>query len=229
MNANKILAPLFAVCLLLSACRKAAPEAGSQPGTSVPPTSSSTVTTAPPTTATTAPPTTAAPIKQEVTPKGSYVWNGLPWSSDGSWTTIDSYAKNHGITDYVRINASVYLAADQLLPVYMDGYLPAIFEVAPDDTYLLVAIRPFPSAVAEYGGCDSSDEFRAIWANYTAILRQRLIDAGYAIYPERYSDEEEEFGYTRVMVFISVGEIKELHCGDDISVEVVNPVWPNTW
>ena len=229
MNANKILAPLFAVCLLLSACRKAAPEAGSQPGTSVPPTSSSTVTTAPPTTATTAPPTTAAPIKQEVTPKGSYVWNGLSWSSDGSWTTINSYAKNHGITDYVLNTITVYLKADPLLPVYMGGYLPAILEVAPDDTYLLVAIRPFPSAVAEYGGCDSSDEFRAIWANYTAILRQRLIDAGYAIYPERYSDEEEEFGYTRVMVFISVGEIKELHCGDDISVEVSNPVWPNTW
>ena len=109
------LALLFVIFLLLSACGKAAPEADSQPGISSQPISSSTGTTAPPTTATTAPPTTAPPIKQEVTPKASYVWDGNKWPD--IWKFVHHYAVEANITKKVYYNGEDFLAEEVLPPV----------------------------------------------------------------------------------------------------------------
>ena len=223
---KRLLALLFAICLLLSACGKGAPEADSQPGTSSQsPASSSTGTTAPPTTATTAPPTTAPPINQEVMPQASYVWNGDKWPD--IWTFVDWYAAEANITKKAFYTGSDYLAEEVLPPVYLEGLLPAALEVAPDDMYFIVYITTHPMVIRQYGMPDGSEEYYALLEATTTQLRERLEKAGYCIYPEVSPEYEKAFGTTRVVTIMSVAEIKALNCGDDFSVAIREYHWPN--
>ena len=176
MKAKRMVSLLFVICILLSACGKDAPEAGSQPGTSShPPASSSTGTTAPPTTATTAPPTTAPPIKQEVTPKASFVWNGSLFT-DGTWSVLD---KKNVEFDFDVPGGPDWLSAEVPEPVYYGGYLTTLLKTAPDDAYYLVIVDTGPADLREYGKpSDASEELDAIEKKNREELHRRRLEAG---------------------------------------------------
>lgn len=228
MKIRNVFALIFAVCMLLSACGKGTPEAGSQPQISSPETSSTaalapSVVIDPPIQGLEPP----APINQEVTPKGTFVWNGdsMP---HGRWEFVDAYAEEAGLSRSSGPFAQDYLEADALAPVYYMGYLPAILETAPDDSYFIVEIRGFSTAVVQYGNMpDESDDFHELYKAATATLRQRLEEAGYILYPEQTSRDQENFGDYRVITIMSVAEMKALNCGDDLSVNISSYNWPN--
>ena len=218
----KIKSLFVIICLLsilLSACGKGAPEAGSQPGTSSqPPTSSSTGTTAP--TPKTAPPTTAPPvINQEVTPKASFPWDGREWS-DGRWQYPDS-----SILDMRRDTYEKKLPLDQMKRVYYGPQVPALLETYPDETYFIIHISTTPMAHSVYGTWteENDDAFDELCKKTCAELRQRLIDAGYAMYPTHRHDDFDLYYVTTIM---SVAEMKALNCGDDLSV-FIQIFWGN--
>ena len=199
------------ICLLsilLSACGKGAPEAGSQPGTSTQGTTAQPSAVIDPPTQGTEPP---APINQEVTPKSSY---------DGpiNYNFDCEYVDTENAT-YVRVDwdSIVLQPIESLDRVYYSGYIPSVLE-EPDDTYYMVVITTYPMVCSMYGRPDGSDDAELIYQNTTAELRRRLEEAGYPILKDYEHDES--ITACRIITIMSVEEMKALNCGDDMSINI---------
>lgn len=223
MKIKRYLAVLFAVLIFLSGCAPVQPEAGSAPNpTSNTPSEGGGEPTIPPETDPTDPVVPTEPevvINTEVTPKGSFVWSGGLWDPVG-WQLVDK--EN---TPFVVIPYEDFLCPLEELPrVSYYGYIPAVLESYPDDTYFLVAVTTHPMVINMYGKPDGSEEYVALLRSTCVELRRRMEEAGYIMFIEEANLSWLETYYgdkldLRVYTIMSVGEMKAFDCGDDLWVE----------
>ena len=197
--------------------------------TTNPPTSSAPVTTAPPTTApaTTAPPTTAPateppaptqpPIKQTVTPFNT------EYSLPDDINEIHNFGWNVVITDYAN-GYDRWRYPETVKPA------PAVGEVVLSPNVLrIISEHPDDAICYVYIGVTTNRDENGDWLpdynGLVEILRQRLLDANYVV----YDNVQYVCPFNSVGVFMTVGQLKQLHCGDDISVAVFFAAYGNVF
>ena len=146
-------------------------------------------------------------IKTEVTPKSDWVWNGLYYG--GNFTMIPA---DEGRTDTVPAYWDLPLGT-----VAVSKYVQKAMDTYSDDTVVLVEVLVIPTLYLR--GMSYEDDPEAWMAEKNLLedeMRARLTAAGYTLCTITQCDEADVLN--RVLVFISIGQLREFHCGDDVTV-----------
>ena len=204
MKMKAVLALLFALSIIISGCMAADPDAyhsvePSAQADSIPIADS----LVEPST-----PTDPEPaINTEVTPKSDWEWNGLHYGGNFTILPLDE-----GRTDTIPAYWDLSLGT-----VAVSNYVQQAMETYPDDTVILVEVSVTPTL--HLRGMSYEDDPEA-WSAEVDILkdeiRARLTAAGYTLCPDTQCDEAAALN--RILVFIPIGQLRELHCGDDVTV-----------
>ena len=200
-----LLLAMVLITALFTGCTPAAPESSDTTAPTTAPTDPAPIAETPvePDVSTEPVPT----IKTEVTPKSDWVWNGLYYG--GNFTLIPS---DEGRTDTVPAYWDLPLGT-----VAVSKYVQKAMDTYSDDTVVLVEVLVIPTLYLR--GMSYEDDPEAWMAEKNLLedeMRARLTAAGYNFCtidqcPEAHVLE-------RLMIFVSIGQLREFHCGDDVTV-----------
>lgn len=209
MKLRRITALLLLICVLLCGCQgeKTAGSHGADPTDN-----SSTSSSAGPNAAAETggpvlpeipePPASTAPeIKRTVTPTTTFRTN--PYSGEFIYIT-DAFGE--GYPDLSNAELGKVLIAPRFL---------AAMEEYPEDTYVMVTIWTSVMLPLLYGPyLENQEAWNANREEIYVEILGRFVEAGYCIeLANSYYGES-------FTTYISLGQLKELHCGDDVCIEV---------